>query len=53
MIYHFARERVARKEVAFEYVNTDLMIADNLTKSVAESKHAFCCAGMGVLGSGG
>ena len=42
-----------RKEVAFEYVNTELMIADNLTKSVAESKHAFCCASMGVLGSGG
>ena len=52
VIYHFARERVARKEVAFEYVKTELMIADNLTKSVAESKHAFCCTGMGVLGSG-
>ena len=50
VMYHFARERVMRKEVEFKYVKTELMIADNLTKSVAESKHAFCCAGMGLLG---
>jgi transposase InsO family protein len=48
IIYHFARERVARKEVAFEYIKTDLMVADCLTKAVPEDKHAFCRAGMGI-----
>jgi Reverse transcriptase (RNA-dependent DNA polymerase) len=48
VIYHFARERVARKEVAFDYVKTEHMIADNLTKPVPEGKHIFCRNGMGV-----
>ncbi len=48
VIYHFARERVMRKEVEFKYVKTELMIADNLTKSVSEGKHTFCREGMGV-----
>jgi hypothetical protein len=48
VIYHFARERVARKEVAFEYVKTEHMIADYLTKPVPEGKHTFCRSGMGV-----
>ena len=48
VIYHFAREKVARKEVAFEYVKTEHMLADYLTKLVPEGKHAFCCSGMGV-----
>ena len=49
VIYHFARERVARKDVAFEYVRTEHMIADNLTKPVPKGKHIFCCKGMGVM----
>ena len=48
VIYHFARERIARKEVAIEYVRTDHMLADVLTKALPKVKHAFCCAGMGV-----
>jgi hypothetical protein len=48
VIYHFARERVARKEVAFEYINTEHMIADVLTKAVGKAKHSMCCNGMGV-----
>ena len=48
VIYHFARERVARKEVAFEYVKTEHMLADYLTKPVPEGKHAFCRSCMGV-----
>ena len=48
VIYHFAWERVARKEVAFEYINTEHMIADVLTKAVGTAKHSMCCNGMGV-----
>ena len=48
VIYHFMRERVARKEVAFEYVKTERMLTDYLTKPVPEGKHAFCRSGMGV-----
>jgi len=48
VIYHFARERVARKEITFQYVTTDKMISDTLTKPVPEHKHKFCCTGMGV-----
>ena len=48
VIHHFARERVARKEVKFEYISTELMIADCMTKALAASKFAFCCKGMGI-----
>ena len=46
--YHFARERVARGEINFEYISTDKMIADMLTKAVPPAKHDFCCKGMGL-----
>jgi len=48
IIYHFARERVARKEIKFEYCPTAVMIADIMTKALAESKFEKCCSGMGV-----
>jgi hypothetical protein len=48
VLHHFARERVARKEVKFEYLSTDLMIADCLTKAVPEHKFLMCCQGMGL-----
>lgn len=47
-IYHFARERVARKEVSFTYITTSEMIADILTKAVPKSKVEFCTKGMGL-----
>jgi hypothetical protein len=48
IIYHFARERVARKEVKFDYCLTAMMIADIMTKALAESKFVLCCKSMEV-----
>ena len=48
-MHHFARERVARREVAFDYCATDRMIADCLTKPLSEKQFSMCCVGMGVV----
>jgi hypothetical protein len=48
VLHHFARERVARREVCFEYCRTEHMIADCLTKAVPEHKFRLCCQGMGL-----
>lgn len=49
VLHHFARERVARREVEFKYCKSEDMIADYLTKPVPEHKHVLCCKGMGVV----
>jgi hypothetical protein len=49
VVYHFARERVARKEVVFSYIKTEDMLADMLTKPVARAKLMYCCNGIGVF----
>lgn len=48
VIHHFARERVARGEVSFEYCSTHLMVADVFTKALSEQKHIKCCDCMGL-----
>jgi hypothetical protein len=48
IIYHFARERVMRKDVTFKYVSTDKMVADILTKPLASTKFGFYRTSMGM-----
>lgn len=48
IIYHFARERVARGEISFSYCNTKEMVADCLTKALPELMFEACLRRMGM-----
>jgi transposase InsO family protein len=50
VIFHFARERVARGEVSFSYVNTNFNWADVFTKALPPHKFAACINGIGLCG---
>ena len=48
VIYHFARERVIRKDVTIKYISTNNMVADALTKPLPAAKLKYCRTAMGV-----
>jgi hypothetical protein len=39
VVFHFARDRIERRELIFEYCQTDRMVADCLTKAVPYPKY--------------
>ena len=39
---------MARKEIEFQYIKTDEMLADMLTKAVPSGKLKMCCGGIGL-----
>ena len=43
---HFIRKFVERVELELKYLQTDLMIADFLTKGLGKTKHARFCAAL-------
>lgn len=49
VLHHFTRERVARKEVNFTYVQSSDQLADIMTKPLPPGKFKFCCDGMGMI----
>jgi hypothetical protein len=48
VLRHFARERIARKEVKFAYCPTGEMAAVFLTKAVPVRKFKKCCETVGI-----
>jgi transposase InsO family protein len=49
VLHHFARERVARKEVSFTYCKSVDNMADCMTKILPEIKFQSCCKMMGLF----
>lgn len=47
--HHVIREKVEDSTIRVEYIPTDLMVADSLTKAVPGTKHSFCTKGMGLI----
>jgi len=46
--YHFIREKVASGKLRVQYLQTDRMVADSLTKAVPKDKFIWCRLHMGV-----
>ncbi len=49
VLHHFARERVARNEVSFKYVETNKQVSDIMTKPLPQGKFKTCCVNMGLV----
>ncbi len=49
VLHHFTRERVARREVNFTYVQSSDQLADIMTKPLPSSKFKYCCDGIGLI----
>jgi len=47
--YHHIRDQIERKVIKLEYLNTEKMIADALTKPVTTDKTIFCRENMGLV----
>jgi hypothetical protein len=48
IMHHFARERMERGEVNFEYVRTDEQLADIFTKQLPQVTFSKLCHAIGV-----
>lgn len=47
--YHFIRDLVEKRIITISKMNTELMVADSLTKAVQIQKHVFCTKEMGLI----
>ena len=46
---HFLRDHVQKGEIVLEYISTENMITDSLTKGLFHNKHIYCTKGMGLI----
>jgi hypothetical protein len=46
--HHFIRDAVKEEKVALEYLNTEKIIADIITKALLKVKHYFCMTALGI-----
>jgi len=46
--YNYIREVLQKQPVKLEYLPTELMLADILTKGLSKGKHEFCANGLGL-----
>lgn len=47
--YHFVREAIQNQSIKLEYLPTERMLADILTKGLGSGKHMFCARGLGLI----